>query len=51
MVDPSVDQIMTPEEINAGTQAILNGESVSKRTYDWAAALVCRPRISSMANV
>ena len=44
MVDPSVDQIMTPEEINAGTQAILNGESVSKRTNDWAAALGMSPK-------
>lgn len=39
MIDPSVDQILPPEEIKQATQAILNGSPVSKRVNDWAAAL------------
>ena len=39
MVDPTVDQVMTPEEIQADTDAILNGSPASKRTNDWAHAL------------
>ena len=39
LIDPTEDQIMTPEEITADTASQLKGESVSKRTNDWAAAL------------
>ena len=39
MVDPTVDQILTPEQIKADTEAVLSGGNVSKRTNDWAAAL------------
>ena len=39
MVDPTVDQILTPEEIEADSKAILDGGKVSKRTNDWAHAL------------
>ena len=39
MVDPTVDQILTPAEIKADTEAVLSGGNVSKRTNDWAHAL------------
>ena len=39
MIDPTRDQILAPADINKASQAILNGESVDKRTNDWAAAL------------
>ena len=39
MIDPTRDQILTPSEIEASSDAILQGGKVDKRVNDWAAAL------------